>query len=131
MPRITFATYCERRKRLASVWQQATYGFVRLAPSQQRELYEYYRFTEPLSDSVLRRHWLDIRTSKSSLPQRASRSYLALEHLLVRSQELPQAISAGSRSNKKYFRVYGYIREEPDARKVARVLLEMARKQTN
>lgn len=132
MPRISFATYCERRTKLSQVWQDSRDDFSGLSPKEQWALHGYYRFAEALSPKQLHEHWTEQRTKSSSLAQRAGRAYAAFELVLANKpvlvKDMAQPVARKRKRDVKY-KVRSLVRPEPDMRKLAKALLSVVQQE--
>lgn len=127
MPRVSFTTYYERRTKLRQAWKANCGNFSNLSPREQWDLHQYYRFAESLNTDQVCENWTTQHTKSSSLAQRAGRAYVAFELAITNKSALVKdAASVVARKRKRgaKYKVQSIVLPQPDAAKLARVLLK-------
>ncbi len=131
MPRLTFNDYLNQRAFLRLAWEEFDQLYSLLAPDQQWALHRYYQPITGDSEEFLKRYRASITKKEPSLPARAGRLYAQLHRVYEASVEAAKAKPAPPRerlkSASRKVRVRAVVRPEPDAQKLARALLEVAK----
>ena len=129
MPRVTFSQYLGRRQLLVvEYWENDAWAFTELEPHEQWELYEYFQPHKHPTEAELRQYLASI-PADSSLPQRAGRAFKRIELTL----KIPAAQRAEARRQPGVkgapVKIKPLVQPEPDFRKIARALIQLARYQ--
>lgn len=137
MTRLTHSTYCDQRDFVRNVLLHAQPAWVRLLPSEQWDLYDFFAPTKTLSDAQLREHRHDMTVIDRSLPQRAGRAFKKLERALAVHVVEMQAQTAQPgaavvkktkrQSNDQVVTVRSLVHTEPDVARMTKALLALAR----
>jgi hypothetical protein len=118
----------DRHQLLREVWLDDRSRFGGLTVNQEWDLHAYYVPSKELTDGELLQHRSAVTNERPSLPSKASKPYQAL------MAGTAHAVSYGpviTKAKLKGYRlvVRGVARPEPDFKKVAQALLELAREQ--
>ena len=90
MPRLTNHDYLSTRSYLARLWEQGDGGAMAVLPGYaQRDLYDFFAFTVPMSDQDALAYRAEMTAAFPSLPQSAGRALEALRaHLEGRQHRM-------------------------------------------
>ena len=122
MPRLTQHMYTARRNELREAWFSDNPRWVSLTVREQRLLHDYFAPSLDFSTSDLRTYRREVTKYQPSLPHQASKTFHKFRGLKAQSAKVPAVARGG------HLRVRTKLRPEPDARRVALVLRELARK---
>ena len=92
MPKLTNTEYLIRHEMLRRVWGTDYKPFSYLSYQQQRDLHDYYNLSKDSTEEELLKHRAKATKADSSLPQRASRAFLAI----LRPEDRLQPVAEGA-----------------------------------
>lgn len=133
MPRLTNPRYIEVHHRLRNYWLEDTVPYIYLTPKEQWDLHQFFQPYKTLSDDELIAHRQAVTQQSSSLPHQAGRALKKLEvaaAAMARERAQPPDPPEGKRKRQSLrgpLVVRSLVRPESDAKKLARVLLELVR----
>lgn len=133
MPRLTNQRYIEIHHWLRNYWLEDTVPYIYLTPKEQWDLHQFFQPYQALTDDELIAHRQAVTKETPSLPHCAGRALSKLETAIaaVRQQKVQPTEPAEAKRKRQSPRgpliIRGLVRPEPDARKVARVLLQIVR----
>jgi hypothetical protein len=126
MPRVTNQKYLDRHYQLQERWVKELVQFSDVPALEQRHLHEYYLPSKRVTDEQLLEHRTLITKSQPSLPQKAGKAYSLLMNGDVYRPTGGAVVTRGKLKGHR-ITVRPLIRPEPDLRKLAKALLEIAK----
>ncbi|MGX7681525.1 hypothetical protein ACSMXN_21795 [Jatrophihabitans sp. DSM 45814] len=113
------------------MWLTAEGIYSWLSATEQWQLHAYYQPSNNLSQPELIEHRQLITLDRPSLPQQAGRALAKLEAQLAEGDPPPRVLSAKRRwaHTERRITVTSVVHPEPDAERLAKVLLEIFREQ--
>lgn len=134
MPRLTNSGYLAKRRNLAVHWHRSELGWSKLTFEDQCTLHEYYEPSMDLTDDQAITYRRAVTARWPSLPHRAGKAYAEFTKVIAQLEATPPSpkkLPGRRRTNKSYaIRTEGLVRPDVDFDKLARVLLAMAKDQT-
>ncbi len=144
MPRSTDKTFLQSRTQLTILWNDdadPARQFFYLTAREQWDLRAYFQFTVKLSDQDAVLHRRAVTHSQPSLPHRAGRALARLERLITNGPEADPTYQRQRRAARRAALVYAKAHDkkpralsvraemqpEPDAKKFAQALIQIAR----
>jgi hypothetical protein len=128
VPRLTNEQYLERHRALKRIWTEDQAAFGVLPYNQQMDIHQYFVPNIDLTDDELIRHRHGIQNRQPSRPQRASKACVKIE-LAVRKNSHRSVAAVPVPRGKRKITVTAIARPEPDLKRFAEALLELAKEQ--
>lgn len=127
--RLTDTELAHRRHLLQDCWLQNSKAFSVLTPNEQWDAHRYFAFAQVLEPAQLVAHCRQVTLSDPSLPNRAGKAFRKVEdainqQAIVRPPTQPRVKAV--RRKRGPIHVRSVVRPEPDYKKYARVLVELA-----
>lgn len=132
MPRLTDGTYLDIRHHLMTVWELRSDLLGNLAYFEQRDLHRFFAMSHEMYDDDALAYRREVTRQSSSLPSQAGRAYAKLERVIAedrarRATPATKTVRAkGSPRLQRVVTVKGIAQPEIDARRVARLLVDLA-----
>jgi hypothetical protein len=134
MPRLTDQHHLQTHRQLKRFWEHAKSAYGHLTPTEQWQLHDFYQPSKDLTDIELLKHRNEITIKRPSLPQQAGRAlaklYAAAAYGAARGVRLraTATIKPAKRTihRVRAVQVYGVVKPEPDLKKLARALVQIA-----
>ena len=137
MPRLTNAEYLKQRMFLVRAWDNFRGIFTVLTYNQQMEVHTFYLPSQILADKEAIAHRKQITQEQPSLPHRAGKLFprllqesKAMAQRMAYEQDHPRAGKLKAQAQprgKVKVKVFALANPEPDTKKIAKVMLELAR----
>ena len=134
MPRLTAKQYLPAHDQLRRFWLHQPRVFGELTPGEQWRLHHFFKPSHDLSDLELLQHREQVTKTRPSLPRQAGRALAKLQSAAavvavegVRRAKAPAPVKIRRSRGERRLVVRAVVRPEPDIKKLAQALLEMAR----
>jgi hypothetical protein len=126
MTQLTPAEYFARRQQLKEDWDAGGYRLSLIPPASQWYLHEFYAPSRSLSVQQLLARRVEVTARNRDLPRRAS---IAFRQFLETGEGRQPNVTSIPYQSGRRLRVHSLVNPEPNTRRIAELLLRMARRQ--